>query len=347
MKYEKMISIIIPVYNSGRYIEQCITSITRQEQDGCEIILVDDGSNDKSRDICERYAQQYEHITLIRKENGGVSSARNAGMDKARGKYIMFIDSDDYLEPIALESIRSIIAGKEYDFVIYNYYTVHGNEKKAASFLNGLYSPKELFRHYDIYIKHMYYNSIFNKLYKKEILDKNGVTFEPGATMGEDLLFNLRYAESVQEIYIYQCPLYNYRSDNQDSLMHKYYSDFNSIQRKLILSEIGYFRKLDIAWNPNFDRAIYMKIIDACKHYLAADLPRDVKKSRVRETLQMFQDIRQGSLSKEKVLIRTSQLFGTGLLIELYVKLKELEAAVRAGKDQVPGGVKGVEECKG
>ncbi len=323
MECKKMISIIIPVYNSGRYIEQCITSITGQDQEGYEIILVDDGSEDGSRDICERYAQQYGHITLVHKENGGVSSARNAGMANAKGKYIMFIDSDDYLEPIALESIRRIIAGKEYDYVIYNYYTVHGEKKRTVSFLKGLYSPKELFKDYDIYRKHMYYNSIFNKLYKKEILDKHGIFFETGLTMGEDLLFNLSYAEAVQEIYIHQYPLYNYRSDNQDSLMHRYYSDFNSIQRKLILSEIRYFKELDSALNPEFCRAIYMQIIYTCKHYLAADLPKGMKKSKVRETLQMFQDIGWGSFSKEKALIRTSQRFRTDLLLRLYVKLKE------------------------
>lgn len=94
---EELISVIVPIYKVEKYLSKCIDTIRRQTYDNLEIILVDDGSPDSCGEICEEYAKKDERIRVIHKENGGLSDARNAGMEAARGNYIMFIDSDDYI----------------------------------------------------------------------------------------------------------------------------------------------------------------------------------------------------------------------------------------------------------
>ena len=97
MNKEK-ITVVVPIYNAEQYLERCLKSIVEQTYENLEIILVNDGSSDKSLEICERFKASDERITIISKENGGVSSARNRGIEVATGKYIIFIDADDYIE---------------------------------------------------------------------------------------------------------------------------------------------------------------------------------------------------------------------------------------------------------
>lgn len=105
MKMNPLISIIIPIYNVEAYLEKCIDSIIAQDYTPLEIILVDDGATDRSREICDKYAKRYENITVLHKKNGGLSSARNAGMGLMQGEYISFVDSDDYIAPDMISTL--------------------------------------------------------------------------------------------------------------------------------------------------------------------------------------------------------------------------------------------------
>ena len=111
------ISIIIPVYNVEKYLRECLDSILAQSYKDFEIILVDDGSTDSSGNICDEYSMKYENIKVLHKNNNGLSSARNAGLDIAQGEYILFIDSDDVVSPVMLETLMAHVAG--YDIVSY------------------------------------------------------------------------------------------------------------------------------------------------------------------------------------------------------------------------------------
>ena len=105
-------SVIIPVYNSAPFLHKCIGSIVEQQYNDYELILVDDGSTDASQDICQEYADKYGHIRLIRQENSGPSAARNRGIDCARGEFITFVDSDDWVKPAYFQTLRDAVAGK-------------------------------------------------------------------------------------------------------------------------------------------------------------------------------------------------------------------------------------------
>ena len=129
------ISVIIPVYNVEKFIEQSIKSVLNQTYKNLEIILVDDGSTDSSGSICDEYSKKDKRIKVIHQDNKGLSGARNSGLDIATGKYIMFLDSDDYFENNSCEILYSEIEKKQADYVIGNYiHTKYNGEKWKEPF---------------------------------------------------------------------------------------------------------------------------------------------------------------------------------------------------------------------
>lgn len=119
------VSIIVPVYNVEKYIHKCIDSILAQTYRNLEIILVDDGSPDNCGKICDEYASNDNRIIVIHQKNGGLSAARNAGLNKSTGNFIVFVDSDDYLEISAIEDCIHYIKTNNYDILIFNWYDVY------------------------------------------------------------------------------------------------------------------------------------------------------------------------------------------------------------------------------
>ncbi|HFI0358289.1 TPA: glycosyltransferase family 2 protein [Streptococcus suis] len=112
-----LLSVIIPVYQVEKYLKRCINSVLAQKFNSYEIILVDDGSTDSSPEICDEYSIEYPHISVIHKENGGLSDARNVGIKHAAGEYIFFLDSDDWISPTMFESLKEIISSKKHDII--------------------------------------------------------------------------------------------------------------------------------------------------------------------------------------------------------------------------------------
>lgn len=136
-------SVIVPVYNVEKYIEECLDSILKQDYDNYEILLIDDGSTDNSGNICEIYAAKNEKIKVFHKKNGGLSSARNIGIEKATGDYLVFVDSDDYIAPWSLSEFYKVLKKGKFDVLETRLTEVRGKEKKdldehlEAYFLNG------------------------------------------------------------------------------------------------------------------------------------------------------------------------------------------------------------------
>ena len=120
------ISVIIPVYNKEAYVERCFRQLMAQDFDSFEVVAVDDGSTDRSGEICDKMAQQDQRIRIIHTENGGVTAARRRGMEESQGKYIMFVDSDDELLPGALRTMHQTIKDSGADEVIATYYDQYG-----------------------------------------------------------------------------------------------------------------------------------------------------------------------------------------------------------------------------
>ncbi len=128
MKNEVKLSIIVPVYNVEKYLNECIDSIINAYVDGVEVILIDDGSTDRSSVICDKYEEQYDYISVKHKKNGGLSSARNTGINMAKGKYIWFVDSDDYIKSDSIECVIKAI-GEDRDIIFINYQRVYPDNR--------------------------------------------------------------------------------------------------------------------------------------------------------------------------------------------------------------------------
>ncbi len=194
-----MISIVVPVYNVEKYLSRCIDSLLAQEEQDFEIILVDDGSTDRSGDICNQYAERDQRIRVIHQKNGGLSAARNAGMAIARGEFIGFIDSDDWIEPDMYSSMRAVLEKEDVDFaMVQTQYAYDTGEVSPEPFdLNGYFEINNR----NISDFNRSYGSACNKLYRrKNLVEKNidfpvGIYYEDNAFLWEyECLFNRGYA---------------------------------------------------------------------------------------------------------------------------------------------------------
>ena len=214
-------SIIIPVYNAERYIDECLSSILNQNFNDYEIILINDGSTDKSSIICKKYADKYTLIRYFNKYNEGVSATRNYGIDKANGKYIIFIDSDDVIEKNFLSVIDNDI--KNNDFLIYGYYKMYCN-KKIKYKLETTINKEQLKKL--IYTDEKISGYLWNKVFRADVILNNKLKFNTKIHYSEDLLFIDDYMEFVNNFYIESQCLYNYRM-RKNSVTFDFYNKKN------------------------------------------------------------------------------------------------------------------------
>ena len=214
------VSIIVPVYNVELYIHRCIDSILAQTFTDFELILVDDGSPDNCPTICDEYAEKDGRIFVIHKKNGGLSSARNAGMKVATGKYVLFCDSDDYVDPQWCEAMVNV-AEQEPSAVV-------------VSGVRNLFSdlPVECVKKLSEAISVTYYGLFkagvsgysVNKVYRKSILDELKLYFDETCRYAEDVGFNVSYCSAVGKYIFIDSPLYNYVR-TQESITSRYYEN--------------------------------------------------------------------------------------------------------------------------
>ena len=173
MSQEKaLISLIIPVYKVEKYSEKCIQSVINQTYENLQIILVDDGSPDNCGKICDEYAKKDHRIEVIHKSNGGLSDARNKGLEIAKGEYIGFVDSDDYIEADMYEVLYNLLKQYNADVSICNFYTVSQGKISIKNADNGIneYNRIEILK--EILLDKNIQSYAWNKLYKKELFDE-------------------------------------------------------------------------------------------------------------------------------------------------------------------------------
>ena len=185
-----ILSVIIPVYNAEKYISECLDSILKKTDLNIEVLVIDDGSNDDSKNIIEEYIRKDNRIRYIYQNNGGVSTARNNGLDNASGKYILFLDADDYLEEDAFEDLFSRLEMDMPDFMAYAKKILYPDGRGKDVYFdfkdNTCQDSKYIF---ELMYASSSFNECWGKIYKKEIIDKYGLRFPAGIKIGEDLLF--------------------------------------------------------------------------------------------------------------------------------------------------------------
>ena len=212
-----LFSIIVPIYDVEHYLIQCIESVLAQDYSNYELILVDDGSPDNSIDICIKYAKQYSNIVVIHKINGGVSDARNAGIQIARGEYLMFLDSDDYWEGrTILSDLQNIITENNPD-IIFNYMSSIYPDKIVNHYMNRdkiIGSFKEDFQ--GLYQDRVYLGFPVTKTIKRELILQNHLFFIKGRNF-EDIPWSFSLVKHIKDYAIFQNCFYMYRRERNGS----------------------------------------------------------------------------------------------------------------------------------
>lgn len=229
------ISIIVPVYNVEKYLNRCVDSILNQTFKDFELILVNDGSKDKSGNICDEYEKKDSRVKVIHKPNGGVSSARNTGIDNATGKYIMFVDSDDYIDSNMLSNMLKTI-NNDIDLIVSSIKMVTKNGNSEFKMPNKLYTTKEILEEYccELFPRICLCGPVC-KIYKLEIINRYNLRFRTDLSLGEDTYFNMGYLKysccivTVSEIY------YFYMRDNESSLFSKFQNSTYEQNREVFL----------------------------------------------------------------------------------------------------------------
>ena len=252
MKY----SVIVPVYNVESYLPRCIDSLLAQNYVDLEILLIDNGSNDQSGQICENYAAQFSNITAYHIPNKGVGSARNFGLSKAKGEFICFVDADDYLVGNLFSDVESQL-DSQLDLLVFSYY--NSIEKNLSEIdRSAKILPTEgkkdksdfiaLFQ--ELWLTDMMY-TVWNKIYRKEFLEEHQIVFE-SYELGEDVRFNLNVYQHVNAVLLVKSCYYVYISGRIDSAMGQY----NPNRMNYQLEELGKVDQLMISWNSHDDQFI-------------------------------------------------------------------------------------------
>lgn len=210
-----MISIIVPIYNSELHLRRTIDSILAQSYKELEVILVNDGSTDKSPFICDQYAIFDKRIKVIHQPNQGVSVARNVGIESASGEYIQFIDADDFVDVNMVQEMVLNIEKYKCDLVICGYKNVNNNgevlsAKSPTNIIEGLLTKGELLGKFGRLYENLFLNSMCNKIYSKQLIDNYKIRLIKGLDRGEDLLFNLSYLNHCRTIFVSDYDGYNY-----------------------------------------------------------------------------------------------------------------------------------------
>lgn len=224
-----LISIIIPIFNSQRTLNRCVSSVINQTYTNWELFLIDDGSEDNSWEMCQTYADMDSRIHAFTKENGGVSSARNAGLKRIHGKYLTFIDSDDYVKDHFLDDMIACFKDKRIDLVSSYADIITGSTSRPETYV-AAHIGDDNFEEMFIYNDMHWHTSPWGKLYKTDIIKNNNLSFCEGMHIGEDALFLFTYMLLCDKIFITNITDYCYFAYNAGSLTKR----INSIESELL-----------------------------------------------------------------------------------------------------------------
>lgn len=230
------ISVIIPVYNVEKYLSACLNSCISQTLNDVEFLCVNDGSTDNSLLILQEFAKRDFRIKIIDKPNGGVSSARNAGLRAAQGEYIMFLDSDDYLEPNACERVWIEKLEAPTDIVIFSSYIFpHEHPRPINWYYSVINAPTRRYWEFTPYVLFGEPSAkpfLWHQAFRKELLDEHGIEFREDVKHGEDMVFLLQVYPHAKYFCFLQDKLYHYRWYREGSLMWQFNGDMDERIKK-------------------------------------------------------------------------------------------------------------------
>lgn len=300
-----MISIIVPVYNAEKYIDRCINSIITQSVTDIELILVDDGSPDSCPEICDNWAKKDSRIKALHKKNGGVSSARNCGLDAVSGDLVTFVDSDDTLPDGALGTMAQLMAD-DIDFVICSHNEVKLNPKAHIE-------KEQTFKAQEIKTdKFIEFDETtwwpWGKMFRADIIKENNIRFDTNLTFGEDHAFNLLYAKNITgKVCVSSKIAYNYYTYTV-GLCAKFYPDYHKIQKYIYFKIVDFFGNIPRRYEKYYIGAYFAGVVD---YYLYSCKMNEAKKY-IREAYDVYTDILDDEILAEHFTQKQIEMLKSG-----------------------------------
>lgn len=248
MKPDSLVSVIVPLYNTAKQLARCIESILNQTYGKLEIILVDDGSTDKSACICDYYAQKDARIKVFHTFHGGVSHARNIGLSNATGQYVQFVDSDDYVDAGMTELLVESIRKYDSELVICGYRRLLFDNVVGLVTVNsgsGEVGKDTIMRMLAKCDTYCLFPIPSNKLYAMRNIIENNLRFEEGLSYGEDIVFNLEFIRYAKYFSLVDEALYNYVDSRSDSLTKIVHKDLWEIRKNVFLLLMKIYAECD------------------------------------------------------------------------------------------------------
>ncbi len=293
------ISIVIPVYQVEKYLKECIESVCNQEYKNLEIILVDDGGKDNSGKICDEYAQKDRRIQVIHKSNGGLSDARNAGIEKATGKYICFIDSDDAVSPKYVQDLYNHLMKNDADIAVCDYQQIRFQQEikeVESTDEDTVYTSKEI-------LKNMYTRDIgtkmivaWNKLYKTELFKE--IRY-PVGKIHEDEFTTYKLVYEANKVVYFSEPLYYYYQRDNGSIMRSSYNEKRLDYIEALEERLEFYKQKEEKelYEITFQNYCYMLV----QHYACCQLYLKEKKT-------LAQNLRNKMRKNWKKFIKLSRI---------------------------------------
>lgn len=316
-KYELQVSIIIPVFNSYQTIRRCLNSVLNQTYKNIEAIVIDDGSTDRSRELIRQFANRDKRIKIIVQKNKGVSSARNTGILHAKGDYISFLDSDDYLDPHCVETMLCNIDNADLLICRYNF---EGEQKEifnkykktkyeGAIQLTKILTINQAITQYCII-------QPWGKLFKSNIIKNRHIMFNEAISLGEDTLFVLDYIKNVQSIVTIGDQLYIYSIANKNSLS----ATGNKAQETLKARMMIIHKRIDLAdyWG-NYDSNKINNVTLSDISIILKELARDSNLSN-RDIISKIRSIEEDPIIIESILKSNPSKFSHKFIATLLLK---------------------------
>ncbi len=216
-----LVTLIVPIYNAAPYLKRCLDSIQAQTYPELEILLVNDGSSDGSPELCRSYTRSDSRFHLIDKPNTGVSDSRNHALDRAQGKYLQFLDSDDWLPPDATQQLIRSAETTGADLTLGHFYRVAAGRVAQRGHIKTqqILTRQEFAERMMKAPANFYYGVLWNKLYRRSIVEARGLRFSADISWCEDFLFNLDYIQYVRLVSAIPKPVYYY-CKREDSLVN-------------------------------------------------------------------------------------------------------------------------------
>lgn len=277
-EWNNMITVVVSIYNVEKYLDRCINSLLHQTYKDFELILVDDGSPDQCPAMCDEWTKKDPRITAYHKENGGLSSARNFGIERAKGEYIIFPDPDDWVEPNYLEKLLILKNEHHADLSICGHYPISKGEKRVAgcTVMNTNEAMKQLM------MPKGYCGYAWNKLYRMDTILDNDLRFDVELGMVQDLHFNVRYFQFCKSVVYDPVPLYHYSIDTGGVT-----SRFTPLTPRKLSGLLTYLKIAEFAHGkyPYIEECAYSSLCRMCLEYIYLYYKRDMQSKEILDML--------------------------------------------------------------